>query len=413
MTSTPRDPVDPLLRVSGMSTAEFASTTWSRRPLLRRAHELPGVGFADLLDLDAVDELVSMRGLRTPFARMAKDGQVLATTRFTGGGGAGAEIADQLADDKVLAEIGSGATLVLQGLHRVWPPVVDLAGGLARALGHPTQVNAYVTPAQSTGFAPHYDVHDVFVLQLAGRKSWRVHEPVLVDPLRDQPWDARADEVAARAAEEPLLDVTLEPGDALYLPRGYLHAATALGEVSAHLTVGVQAVTRATVASQVLDLLGEDRELRRSLPAGVDLGDPAAVADDLAATREALHAAVDRLEVSAVADALARHVASRVRPEPISPLAQLRAGTSVEAGTRVRVRAGLRWTAAAESDGRLAVRALGRTLRVPGAVEDGVRHLLGGDVLTPASVPGLDEADARVLVARLLREGLVVPAGHA
>ena len=52
-----------------------------------------------------------------------------------------------------------------------------------------------------------------------------MHEPVLVDPLPDQDWEKRRDEVAARAAEAPLIDTVLEPGDALYLPRGYLHSA--------------------------------------------------------------------------------------------------------------------------------------------------------------------------------------------
>jgi NAD(P)-dependent dehydrogenase (short-subunit alcohol dehydrogenase family) len=50
---------------------------------------------------------------------------------------------------------------------------------LAADLGHPTQVNAYITPPSSRGFSPHYDVHDVFVLQVAGEKHWRIHEPVL------------------------------------------------------------------------------------------------------------------------------------------------------------------------------------------------------------------------------------------
>jgi ribosomal protein L16 Arg81 hydroxylase len=103
--------------------------------------------------------------------------------------------------------------------------LITFAARLAEEVGHPVQVNAYVTPPQSRGFAAHYDVHDVFVLQVAGRKRWYVHEPVLVDPLPDQPWDQRKTEVTARAAEPPLMDTVLAPGDALYLPRGFLHSA--------------------------------------------------------------------------------------------------------------------------------------------------------------------------------------------
>jgi hypothetical protein len=234
-----------LARCINVPVDDFAVGYWGRAALLSPVETLPG-DFSDLLDLPAVDELLSRRGLRTPFLRLAKDGQVVPTGRFTRGGGAGAAIGDQVADDRVLDLVVDGSTVVLQGLHRTWPPLVDFATQLAVDLGHPVQVNAYVTPPQSQGFSPHYDVHDVFVLQVAGEKHWTIHEPVLEAPLRDQPWTDRRDAVRERAAEPPVIDAVLRPGDALYLPRGYLHSARALGGVSAHLTVGVHAVTRYT-----------------------------------------------------------------------------------------------------------------------------------------------------------------------
>ncbi|MDT4996725.1 MAG: bifunctional lysine-specific demethylase and histidyl-hydroxylase, partial [Pseudonocardiales bacterium] len=86
----------------------FASEYWSRRPLLSPAASLPPGGFADLLDAAAVDQLVAEHGLRVPFARMARDGTVLDAGRFTRGGGAGATIGDQLADDRVLVRMAEG-----------------------------------------------------------------------------------------------------------------------------------------------------------------------------------------------------------------------------------------------------------------------------------------------------------------
>ena len=92
---------------------------------------------------------------------------------------------------------------MLQALHRVWPPVLQFCQELAGELGHPVQANAYVTPPQNQGFSAHYDVHDVFVLQIAGEKRWRIHPPVLVSPLRDQPWNDRKADVEKRAEEPP------------------------------------------------------------------------------------------------------------------------------------------------------------------------------------------------------------------
>src|SRR5687767_10397820 len=66
---------------------------WGRSALLSTAAALPRP-FDDLLDLDAVDELLSRRGLRTPFLRLAKDGVVVPASSFTRSGGAGAAIAD-------------------------------------------------------------------------------------------------------------------------------------------------------------------------------------------------------------------------------------------------------------------------------------------------------------------------------
>ena len=247
------------------------AAAWGRRPLLATASELPR-SFDDLLDLDGVDELLSRRGLRTPFLRMAKDGVVVDSGRYTRPGGVGAAIGDQVDDTAVTRLFADGTTIVLQALHRLWPPIIEFAGALARELGHPIQVNAYVTPPSSRGFAAHYDIHDVFVLQLAGEKRWIVHEPVHEWPLRSQPWTQRRRQVERAVAETaPTIDTVLRPGDALYLPRGFLHSAEALGDVSAHLTVGIHVVTRQALV-EALARGGRGRAgLRQALPVGIDL----------------------------------------------------------------------------------------------------------------------------------------------
>ena len=208
-----------LTRCVACSAEVFAEENWGRAPRLSRAADL-GSDFTDLLTTAAVDGLVSERGLRTPFLRMAKDGAVQPAASFTRSGGAGAGITDQAADDKVLAAIADGSTLVLQGLHRTWPPLVDFGSRLADELGHPVQINAYITPPQNQGFAPHHDVHDVFVLQVSGRKHWTVHRPVVEDPLDSQSFNRYTGEIAERIGDAALIDTALEPGDALYLPRG-------------------------------------------------------------------------------------------------------------------------------------------------------------------------------------------------
>lgn len=98
----------------------FAREHWGRSPLLSRAVNLPR-DFVDLLSPAVVDELLAERGVRTPFIRMAKEGTLLARERYVGPAGFGAEMPDQVDSAKVLAQFADGATIVLQGLHRLWP----------------------------------------------------------------------------------------------------------------------------------------------------------------------------------------------------------------------------------------------------------------------------------------------------
>ncbi len=383
----------------------FAAEHWGRSPLLSAASDLPR-DFTDLLDARAVDELTSARGLRTPFLRMAKEGTVLPAARFTRGGGAGASMADQVADDKVLTALADGSTLVLQGLHRTWPPLVDFGSQLAAELGHPVQINAYVTPPQNQGFDPHYDVHDVFVLQVAGRKKWTVHRPVVDDPLANQPWDARRAEVQARAAEEPIFETVLEPGDAVYLPRGTIHAAQALGELSIHLTVGVHPLTRYDLVKHLLEAVQDDPALRASLPVGVDLADPTVLAPALEDTVGALQRALAAVAVTRVADALGTDLMRRTRPAALGPLAQLDLADRLTPDTALRLRDALRYRLS-DAGERLRVVLLDRTVELPAGTAEAVKIALAGASFTPAQLPGLDPDDQLTLARRLVREGLL------
>jgi ribosomal protein L16 Arg81 hydroxylase len=400
---------DPLSRVTGLSLDEFAASYWDEQPLLRRAAHVPAGGFADLLSLGGVDELLSQRGLRTPFLRMSRDGDVVSPARFTRSGGAGAEISDQVADDKVLAEFAAGATLVLQGLHRIWPPLRAFAGALTAQLGHPVQVNAYVTPPQNAGFAPHYDVHDVFVLQFAGRKRWRIHEPVLLSPLRDQPWHERKAAVAARSAETPAIDAVLEAGDTLYLPRGYVHSATSLGEISGHLTVGVHPVTRRTLANEIFAAFADDLDVRRSLPPGIDLSDAAALGGELEVTVAALRRALDRLDRAAVARGVGRHLAAATRPAPLRPLEQWSAAAALTPEDPVRLRPGLRLTFRTD-ERHVVIELPDKDVHFERAATEAAMFATSGAAVTADGLPGLDVDEGLALLAQLLRDGIVVPA---
>ncbi|WP_328558495.1 cupin domain-containing protein [Streptomyces coelicoflavus] len=377
-------------RLTGLGRAEFARDVWARTALhTRRAGD-----FSDLFSADAVDELVSRRGLRTPFLRVAKDGSTLPDTSFTSPAGAGATIADQLDDTAVWRAFGDGATLVLQALQRTWQPLGDFVAGLGSELGHPVQANAYITPPQSRGFDDHYDVHDVFVLQIQGTKRWLIHEPVHPDPLRDQPWTDRRPAVAEAAKGDARIDTVLEPGDTLYLPRGWLHSAQARGAVSIHLTLGIHTWTRYALAEQLaqsaLAVLRDDPRMRATLPLGV--GEPG---DEIDIVRNLLVAAVEKADSAPLFHRARR---GQGRPAPLGPLAQFQAVDGLGPDSVVRLREGLE----ARLEGRCLRTRVG-WLAFPQGDLASVTRLLDGDVRTAGDL-GVE------LVRRLLRAGVLVPA---
>ena len=75
----------------------------------------------------------------------------------------------------VRADYAAGYTVVLDNLERYVRPLTEFANAMERELNFATQVNAYLTPPHSTGFLPHYDHHDVLVLQVQGAKTWYLY----------------------------------------------------------------------------------------------------------------------------------------------------------------------------------------------------------------------------------------------
>lgn len=370
----------------------FAAEVWGREALLCR-----GAGrFDDLLGLDDVDALVTGTVLRLPAFRLVQGGRPLDPGRYTRRLRLGGRWVDDVADPaKLAARFGEGATLVLQGLHRYWPPLTRFCRSLERVLGHPVQANAYVTPAGAQGLSLHADEHDVLTLQVLGRKSWQAYAPG-ADPS---------------SGAAPVVDAEVGPGDVLYLPRGARHAARTTAAPSIHLTIGVttaswSAVLDAALASSGADGLGLDAPL----PFGWsgEAGFEAAVGEWLRRVG-AFVASADPAEVAA---ALRARAPDRRPPHPRGSLASLVRLAALDDGTVLRRREGA--VAEVVPEGEVVALVLAdRTLRMPAEVEP-VLHR----VVAAASVRGadlgedvLDEAGRLVLLRRLVREGLLEAVG--
>ena len=174
--------------------------------------------------------------------------------------------------ERFLAELRDGATLILNGVQETSAPLRTLNAAFAADFTCHCQTNLYAAFGATQGFDVHWDDHEVFVVQVAGRKLWRLYGITREAPV------VRADPKDHVAPPEPMSERTLEAGDLLYLPRGYWHAAVGIGEPSLHLTIGLTRRTGSEFLHWLADHLLSEPELRRDLP--FEAGD-AAVAEQL------------------------------------------------------------------------------------------------------------------------------------
>uniref|UniRef100_A0A3P8ZQZ4 Bifunctional lysine-specific demethylase and histidyl-hydroxylase n=1 Tax=Esox lucius TaxID=8010 RepID=A0A3P8ZQZ4_ESOLU len=133
---------------------------------------------------------------------------------------------------------------------------------LQEQFGSMAGANVYLTPPGTQGFAPHYDDIEAFVIQLEGKKHWRVYDP-----------RCPSSNFSQSEIGKPILEVVLEAGDLLYFPRGFIHQGDCLPDVhSLHLTVSSYQRNSwgdllAKVVPAALEMaMEEDVEFRRGLP---------------------------------------------------------------------------------------------------------------------------------------------------
>ncbi|KFV78974.1 Bifunctional lysine-specific demethylase and histidyl-hydroxylase NO66, partial [Struthio camelus australis] len=141
---------------------------------------------------------------------------------------------------------------------------------LQEHFGSMAGANTYLTPPGTQGFAPHYDDIEAFVLQLEGKKHWRVYGPRTGAEVLPQFSSAN---LTQAELGEPVLEAVLEAGDLLYFPRGFIHQGDCLPDAhSLHITVSsYQRNSWGDLLEKLLPAalqmaLEEDVEYRQGLP---------------------------------------------------------------------------------------------------------------------------------------------------
>ncbi|MBK7825681.1 cupin domain-containing protein [Nannocystis sp.] len=145
--------------------------------------------------------------------------------------------------------------------ERLFPRLAGLAEALTRRFAAPANLQLFLGRA-GAGLRPHSDIHDSFIVQIAGRKRWVVEDP---DPTASLAGNAGG-RFGAGARE-----LLLAPGDLLYKPSHGLHATVSEDLATLSLTASIVTVTAADALQRWLaGLAAVDPAWRVRLPLAPD-----------------------------------------------------------------------------------------------------------------------------------------------
>ncbi len=176
--------------------------------------------FSSVASWATLNDLLSFGGLSHPRLRLFKDGAEIPERAYTGAGGSSSS---SLLVRELTGALRGGATLAIESVDELREPISDLCGIVEEAVGVPTHADMLASWEEPALPAMRCNEHDVFIFQVEGRREWRLHcPPDHAFMLRD-PGDFERD---------PTWRGVLAKGDALYVPRGWLHRDEPVGEAS-------------------------------------------------------------------------------------------------------------------------------------------------------------------------------------
>lgn len=246
--------------LSPYSHGEFLEEYWGQKFFVLNG---PSNKFDQLFDWSALNSILEHHRLDAPRLRLELKGRtrqdltfILQHTARRGG-----QI-PRINVPRLYSLLRSGATLVIDAVDEMHATLRDLSENISSFLGHRIQINAYVSCGDMPGFGMHWDDHDVFILQLSGRKRWKIFGPTRPYPMYR---DIQPDEEIAPQGD-PIWNGVIEPGGVIYIPRGHWHDVVGINEPTLHLTVGSTNPTGVDLLSWLVDQLRDEEEFRKDLP---------------------------------------------------------------------------------------------------------------------------------------------------
>ena len=140
--------------------------------------------------------------------------------------------------NKVQNLVSRGASIILNDIQRHNLNLLKFVDELQNLTNGRCQGNLYFSMASHQAFGPHFDLHDVFAIHFEGEKVWNIYENIEKSPINHPVFKLSGEDRRKRAGKI-IEQVTLKPGDLLYIPRGQYHDALASKNGSIHIAFGL------------------------------------------------------------------------------------------------------------------------------------------------------------------------------
>jgi len=169
-------------------------------------------------------------------------------------------------DKEVLnQEIANGAAVVLEGIDILDAGINEFVARLDESLPC-VMANSVVFFSQqgNEAYAGHCDADDVLVVQLAGKKTWQLFKP-------QQRRYAGIQEQSEQQLGPVMHEISMRPGDALYVRAGVPHRCITSAPFSMHMAFDLvdNAPTTAEIAAEASNQYNHACELPYAPPASV------------------------------------------------------------------------------------------------------------------------------------------------
>lgn len=282
------------------SANRFLNEFYSRRPL-----HIAGVRdrFRHLLPWEDLNQILLQQRLDDRL-RLAREGKILEKGKFMKNAAGGTPRLDLSMLNELFQQ---GWTLVVDFIDEAYAPITELCRMLELVLREYVSTNAYAGWYTTQGFDTHWDDQDVIIVQVAGRKHWRVFEPERKHPVEAD----KALGLKLSKDQSPAWEGDISAGDLLYIPRGWWHDAVPVGEPTLHLTLTIVRKTGLDFMYHLVKRLRERVEIRADLPRFASAAEQQAY---MASLHQACGEALQDLSLEAYLREVDAAAEARVRP---------------------------------------------------------------------------------------------------